>query len=92
MAGVITGSRDRPVELHNLFLGDFNPGTVSLMNFFGRHLSPSPWFNTLTSYYNLGNGGPANPVFVSNTVYLESNLTFSMNQIRQTLTTVNFSG
>ena len=92
MAGVITGSRDSRVVLHNIFLGDFNPGTVSLMNYFSKHLSPSPWFNTLTSYYNLGNGGPTNPVFVSDTVYLESNLTFSTNQIRQTLTTANFSG
>eukprot|EP01035_Chromulina_nebulosa_P027882 gene27882-36728_t len=87
LGGVITGSRDRPVLLHNIFLGDFNPGTVSLMNYFSKHLSPSPWFNTLTSYYNLGNGGPTNPVFVSDKVYLGSNLTFSTDQIRQTLQT-----
>ena len=92
-AGVITGSRDRPVVLHNIFLGNFNPGTVSLMKYFGINLSPSPWFNTLTSYYNLGNGGPTNPVFVSDKVYLSNvTLTLSTNNIRQTLTTANFSG
>jgi hypothetical protein len=87
MAGVITVSRDSRVVLHNIFLGDFNPGTVSLMKYFGQHLSPSPWFNTLTSYYNLGNGGYTNPVFVSDKVYLESDLTFSTDHLKS----ANFS-
>ena len=90
LAGVITGSQLHRVALTNIFLGSFTQRTMALMNFFGGHLSSTPWFGTLTSYYNLANSG-ANPVSVSHDAELGGNLTLSISDIQQTLAAVNFS-
>jgi hypothetical protein len=85
--GVIIGNSFKPILIFNIFLGDFNETTMSLMNFFGAYINTSPWFNTLTSYYNWGNG----PTYVTNKMQLGGNLTLSTSYILQTLGASNLS-
>jgi len=89
--GVITGTQQYPVYLYNIFLGDFNPTTVYLMNFFATYIRSTPWFGTLTSYYNMPNSGKS-PVSVSTETYFGANLTFSVPDIRRTVPTSKLIG